>query len=48
MRTAENSIYSVFHVEGGAADGAYGKSNVQLHFNRQLGLQDKCIWFQFQ
>ena len=48
MRTAGNKFYSVDHVEGVASDGAYIKSNVQLHFNRHLGVQDECRWFQFQ
>ena len=46
MRTAGNKFYSVDHVEGVASDGAYIKSNVQLYFNRHLGVQDEYRWFQ--
>ena len=46
MRTAGNIFYSVDHVEGVASDGAYIKSNVQLYFNRHLGVQDEYRWFQ--
>ena len=48
MRTAGNEIYSSDQVEAGAADGAYIKSNVQIYFNRHLGVPDDCSWFPFQ
>ena len=44
MRTAGNKFNSVDHVEGVASDEAYIKSNVQLYFNRHLGVQDEYRW----